>query len=161
MGYLYNKPQGLGRISQSLKDRFQIKMYQQPGAEVGERGQVALGPGKDAAKNAEALAKIKAAWPRCGDAHKYLYTFKNGRTICTQGWRNEFYVDQMMGRIPHESFFDPVKRKEAGMNPNAVIQDSGPPAGPKAPGLLSHPWMLPGVAVLGGLTIFILAQRSR
>jgi len=127
----------------------------------GERGFVAVIPGTE--KQVAKTEAIKAAWPRCGDAHKYLYKFKNGREICTQGWRNEFYVHVMLGTIPPAHLFDPVKRKESGIKADPVLQDSGPPrvGGGGISAVWSHPLFIPVAAVgVGGLAL-LLVLRNR
>lgn len=139
------------------KSRFMVSKVTLPGEEVGERGQVAVLPGQEA--QVAQTEAIKAAWPRCGDAHKYLYKFANGREICTQGWRKEFYTHVMLGTIPHESLFDPAKRQEAGLNPIAVIKDSGDPSSKVA--VWQHPLFIPAVAVGVGVIALLLILRNR
>lgn len=157
-----------GSLGTTFADRFKpkasIEQWKETmgqgggGTGSGERGAAMVEPGAESEARAKETAAIIAAWPRCGeDKHKYLYKFVNGREICTQGWRNEFYVHVVKGTVPHESFFDPVKRQEAGLNPAAVIKDSGPPG---AGGITSHPLFIP-VAIVGVGSLVVLYIRSR
>jgi hypothetical protein len=91
------------------------------GTGTGERGAVMVEPGAESEARAKQKAVIIAAWPRCGDKHKYLYKFKNGDSICSQGWREEFYYHQMMGTVPPKWMLDPAQRAGAGIATDPII----------------------------------------
>lgn len=130
------------------KSRFQAKSvqveYEQGKAAAGERGVTAVAPGTE--NRATSMDAIKAAWPRCGDAHKYLYTFANGQSLCTQGWRSEFYYHVIKGTLPPASLF-------AGTTAAAAIIDDGKSAAK------SSKLLLPIAAVAAGIVLLLVIRR--
>ena len=122
---------------------------QQDQEQAGERGQTAVEPGTEARVSRH--AQTKAAWPRCGDAHKYLYKFANGESICTQGWREEFYYHVVKGTLPPAHLFDPAARERLGIAANPVIGTN------TNRGFTSHPLFIPIAAVgVGGIALLLV-----